>query len=98
MRRYELMYIIRPNLSEEETATIIERVGTFVTNLGGQVHEVNQTSPWGRRRLAYPIENNQDGYYVLSYVSVDPKVARDLERNIKYTDDVLRHMLIKPYE
>ncbi len=96
MRDYELMYIVRPNLSDEEISPIVERINNYVATLGGQVKEVIQTSPWGRRRLAYNIENFQDGYYVVTNLLLDPRQASELERSLRLSDDILRHMLVRP--
>lgn len=96
MRDYELMYIVRPNLSDEEIAPIIERINNYIATLGGQVKEVIQTSPWGRRRLAYNIENFQDGYYVVTNLLLNPAQASELEHNLRLSDDVLRHILVRP--
>ncbi len=96
MRDYELMYIVRPNLSDDEISPIVERINNYVATLGGQVKEVIQTSPWGRRRLAYNIENFQDGYYVVTNLLLDPRQASELERSLRLSDDILRHMLVRP--
>jgi small subunit ribosomal protein S6 len=96
LRDYELMYIVRPNLSDEEISPIVERINNYVATLGGQVKEIIQTSPWGRRRLAYNIENFQDGYYVVANLLLDPRQASELERSLRLSDDILRHMLVRP--
>ncbi len=96
MRDYELMYVVRPNLSDEEISPIVERISNYVATLGGQVKEVIQTSPWGRRRLAYNIENFQDGYYVVVNLLLEPRQASELERSLRLSDDILRHMLVRP--
>lgn len=96
MRDYELMYIVRPNLADEEIAPIVERITNYVATLGGQVKEVIQTSPWGRRRLAYNINNFQDGYYVVTNLQLDPTQATELERSLRLSDDILRHILVRP--
>src|SRR5215210_290960 len=68
-REYELMYIVRPTVAEDQFPDITERVDGMVANLGGVVSEKN---PWGKRRLAYPIEKHEDGYYVVSRIRLDP--------------------------
>lgn len=95
LRDYELMYIVRPTLGDEEFPGAIERVDTLVTNLGG---EVNEKNPWGKRRLAYPIEKHEDGYYVVAKIKLSPIRAKDLEEQLRITDEVIRHILVQPAE
>lgn len=96
MRDYELMYIVRPNLADDEIAPVVERVTNYIATLGGQVKDVNQTAPWGRRRMAYNIENFQDGYYVVTNLLLDPTQSSELERSLRLSDDILRHILVRP--
>ena len=90
MRNYELVCIIQPDLDETAFKGAIERVQGWVTESGGSVDKVDV---WGRRRLAFPIHKQRDGQYVLLNITLDPKSASDLERNIRYLETVLRHML-----
>ena len=90
MRKYELVCIIQPDLDETAFKGAVERVQGWVTESGGSVDKVDV---WGRRRLAFPIRKQRDGQYVLLNVTLDPKSASDLERNIRYLEPVLRHML-----
>ena len=90
MRNYELVCIVQPDLDETAFKGAVERVQGWVTESGGTVDKVDV---WGRRRLAFPIHKQRDGQYVLLNISLDPKSASDLERNIRYLETVLRHML-----
>ena len=90
MRNYELVCIVQPDLDETAFKGAVERVQGWVTESGGSVDKVDV---WGRRRLAFPIRKQRDGQYVLLNVTLDPKSASDLERNIRYLETVLRHML-----
>ena len=90
MRNYELVCIIQPDLEETAFKGAVERVQGWVTESGGSVDKVDI---WGRRRLAFPIRKQRDGHYVLFNITLDPKSASDLERNIRYLETVLRHML-----
>jgi len=90
MRNYELVCIVQPDLDETAFKGAVERVQGWVTESGGTVDKVDV---WGRRRLAFPIHKQRDGQYVLLNVTLDPKSASDLERNIRYLETVLRHML-----
>jgi small subunit ribosomal protein S6 len=90
MRKYELVCIIQPDLDETAFKGALERVQSWVTEAGGSVDKVDV---WGRRRLAFPIHKQRDGQYVLLNVSLDPKSTSGLERNIRYFETILRHML-----
>ena len=90
MRKYELVCIVQPDLDETAFKGAIERVQGWVTESGGTVDKVDV---WGRRRLAFPIRKQRDGQYVLLNITIDPKSASELERNIRYLETVLRHML-----
>jgi small subunit ribosomal protein S6 len=90
MRNYELVCIVQPELDETAFKGVIERVSNWVTEAGGTVDKVDV---WGRRRLAYQIHKQREGQYVLLNVTLDPKSTSELERNIRYLETVLRHML-----
>jgi small subunit ribosomal protein S6 len=90
MRNYELVCIVQPELDETAFKDAIERVQSWVTESGGSVDKVEI---WGRRKLAYIIRKQREGQYVLLNLSLDPKSASDLERNIRYLEPVMRHML-----
>ena len=90
MRKYELVCIIQPDLDETAFKGAVERVQSWVTEAGGSVDKVDV---WGRRRLAYQIHKQREGQYVLLNVTLDPKAAAPLERNIRFLEPVLRHLL-----
>jgi len=89
-RDYELGFILQPEVNDEQTRAILDRVEQIVANHGGQVVRVNQ---WGRRRLAYPIQHNRDGYYVFIDMILTPETVIELDRVLKVSEDVLRHMI-----
>jgi len=91
MREYELMYIVRPNVADEELTSATDRVDTMIGNLGGSVSENN---PWGKRRLAYPIDKYEEGYYFVTKLQLDTTRTRDLEAQLRISDDVIRHILV----
>ena len=91
-RDYELGFILQPEVNEEQTRFILERIEQIVTNYGGQVMRVNQ---WGRRRLAYPIERNRDGFYVFIDMILTPETVSELDRTLKVSEEVLRHLIKK---
>ena len=91
MRRdYELGFILNPEVSEEQTSAILERIEKIVNNYDGQVVKVNQ---WGRRRLAYPIEHHRDGYYVFIDMILTPETVLELDRTLKVSEEVMRHLV-----
>ena len=91
MRRdYELGFILNPEVSEEQTGAILERIEKIVKNYDGQVVKVNQ---WGRRRLAYPIEHHRDGYYVFIDMILTPETVLELDRTLKVSEEVMRHLV-----
>ncbi|MDQ3928409.1 MAG: 30S ribosomal protein S6 [Chloroflexota bacterium] len=93
MRDYELMYIVRPTVTDEEFPAATERVDALIAGLGG---EVTDKQPWGKRRLAYPIDRHEDGYYVVARIRLDPGRTGALEQQLRISEDVIRHVLVEP--
>jgi small subunit ribosomal protein S6 len=89
-RDYELGFILQPEVSEEQTRAVLDRVEQVVANHSGQIVRVNQ---WGRRRLAYPIQHNRDGFYVFIDMILTPETVIELDRTLKVSEDVLRYMI-----
>jgi small subunit ribosomal protein S6 len=89
-RDYELGFILNPEVSEEQSHAMLERVEQIVSNYDGQVVRVNQ---WGRRRLAYPIQRHRDGYYVFFDMILTPETVLELDRTMKVSEEVLRHLI-----
>jgi small subunit ribosomal protein S6 len=89
-RDYELGFILNPEVSEEQTRGLLERVEQIVATYGGQIVKTNQ---WGRRRLAYPIERHRDGFYVFMDLILEPETVSELERTLTVSEIVLRHMV-----
>ena len=90
MRNYELVCIFQPDMDEVAFKGAVERVSNWVTEAGGSVDKLEV---WGRRRLAYIIRKQTEGQYVLMNISLDPKAASGLERNIRYLETAMRHLL-----
>jgi len=88
---YELTYILRP-LEEANLTALNERITTIVTNAGGEIVGRND---WGRRRLAYPIRKNTDGYYTTLYITLPATAVRGIERSLQLNDDVLRYLVVR---
>ena len=89
MRHYEIVLLIHPDQSEQVPA-MLERYKGVVTAGGGKVHRVKD---WGRRKMAYIIKKHREGQYVLLNVSMTPATTAGLERNIRFQENIIRHML-----
>jgi len=90
LRDYELMYVVRPDLDEDGLRTAQEAVQGLVEGQGG---EVVNTTPWGKRRLAYEIAGLRDGHYVIVEFRGDGSKVKELERALRINDQVIRHMI-----
>ena len=95
MREYELMFLLTPELPEDEVTTATERVSSLITNRGG---EITKTDPLGRRRLAYPIRRHLDGYYTVLRFKLEPNLTAELDRSLRLTEQVLRHIIVHAEE
>ena len=91
MRKYEVIFIVRP-LEDEATEAVIGKFSKLIANNGGTIDKEDR---WGRRKLAYPIKDCADGYYCLFYVTCEPDCVKECDRVMKITDDVLKHMIVK---
>ena len=91
MNKYEAVYIISPNLEEEPTKAIIEKFNNLVSQYG----ELASTDEWGRKKLAYEVRDQKEGYYVLLNFSANPDFPVELERNFKITEGVLTYIVIR---
>lgn len=91
MNNYESMYILKPDMEDEAKDAIVKRFADVVTANGGEIQQVDE---WGKRRLAYPINYINDGYYVLMTFQAPPELPKELERNFRISDDVLRYMVV----
>jgi small subunit ribosomal protein S6 len=90
MRKYELICIIQPDLDENAFNGVLDRVKGWIVEFGGSVDKVDL---WGRRRMAYIIRKQKEGQYVLLNVTLNPSSTSDLERNLRFQEPILRHML-----
>lgn len=92
MRDYEILYIVRPELTEEEVAAAVQKVTDLIGNLGG-AHQ--RTNVWGKRRLAYEVARLREGYYVLTDFGLDQERVPELEATLKISDTVFRHQVVR---
>lgn len=92
MRKYEIMYIIRPDIEEEAQTALIERFNKILTDNGAEIEKVDEK---GKRRLAYEINDYRDGYYVVINFQGDEAAVNEFDRLAKFSDDIIRHMAIR---
>ena len=90
MRRYELMLVVRPDVPEDRVQAILDRSTRSITGAEGQIVKV---SPWGRRRLAYPIGAYREGSYYIVLFDAPPAAIEELERGLNITEEVMRHLV-----
>jgi small subunit ribosomal protein S6 len=90
MRRYELMLVLRPDLADDKVQGALERTARAIAAGGGQI--VKQ-APWGRRRLAYPIDHHREGSYYVILFEAPPTAIAELERGLLISEEVLRHLV-----
>ena len=95
LREYELIVVLNPEIGDDAVEGSIERVQQSITSRGGEIVEVKH---WGRRRLAYPIKRHMEGNYVENLVRLDPEQISTLEANLRISEDVLRHLIVKAGE
>jgi small subunit ribosomal protein S6 len=92
MRRYELMLVIRPDVADDRSQAVIDRTTRQITGAGGQIIKV---APWGRRRLAYPIDRHREGSYHIVLFQAPADAITELERGLLITEEVLRHLVTR---
>lgn len=91
MRKYEVVFIFKV-LEEEATNTVITKFETLITDNGGEIDKIDR---WGKKRLAYEIKDETDGYYVLVHFHSEPPVVKELDRVAKINEELLKHMIVK---
>jgi small subunit ribosomal protein S6 len=92
VRRYELMLVLKPDAPDERAAAVIDRTTRYVVASGGQIVKV---APWGRRRLAYPIDRYRDGSYHIVVFEAPAESIAEMERSLHITEDVLRYLVTR---
>jgi small subunit ribosomal protein S6 len=92
LRDYELIVIVSPEVPEEELPSHLDKISEFITNKGGSVTEVER---WGKRKLAYPISHFKEGNYVLTRFKLEPGTTAELEANLRISERILRHLLVR---
>ncbi len=91
-REYEMIVVLNPALDDEALAALNQRIAGWISGPGG---EVTNTNVWGRRQLAYAIGKNTNGIYVQFDFRLPPGASRDLERNLRIEENVIRHLVVR---
>jgi small subunit ribosomal protein S6 len=94
MNNYEVMFIIEAALDDEKKQAAIEMVKQVIAADG----EVVKVDVWGNRKLAYPINKKNDGYYVVATFTANPELPKELDRRLKISDSIIRHIIINKDE
>ncbi len=91
-RQYELVYILPPDVTEQQTTELHQQVEQIVARLNGTIEK---TENWGRKRLAYEIGRQKEGVYVLDVINGSGELMKELDRRLKVMDQVIRHMIVR---
>jgi small subunit ribosomal protein S6 len=92
LQEYELVYIASPEMSDEALETRVNGITQFITGKDGVVDGVEK---WGKKKLAYPIKHFLEGNYILTKFKISPARCKELEANLRISEDIVRHLLIK---
>ncbi len=90
MKKYEVMFIIDPMLEDDKKEATVEAVQQIIAADG----EVQKVDTWGMRKLAYPIQKKNEGYYVVIEFAASTELPKELDRRLRISDDVMRHIII----
>lgn len=91
MKAYELLFIVAPTIDDETRSAVMKRIETTIAAADGKIDNVD---PWGKRKLAYEINDLTDGDYTLIDFHADPQSIAELDRVLRITDAVVRHMIV----
>lgn len=90
MNKYEAMYIISPTIDEEQVKALVEKFNELISEHG----EIEKVEEWGRKKLAYEVQDQKEGYYVLVYFTANPEFPTELERNFKINENILKYLIL----
>lgn len=91
-RQYELVYVVSPETDEDGVAALHAQIAEIVEKLGGRI---DKTDNWGRRQLAYEIDRHREGTYVLELISGSGEMVSEIDRRLRVSDNVLRHLVVR---
>lgn len=90
MYNYETLFVLKPELEEEAIKANVDKFSEIITKGGGEIVSVDE---WGKKKLAYPILDRTEGYYVLTTFNAGGELPSELERNFRITEDVMRYLV-----
>jgi small subunit ribosomal protein S6 len=91
-RKYELVYVISPDVSDDQVNELHSQIEAIVQRMGGQIEK---TDNWGRRKLAYEIGRHKEGTYVLEVINGGGELMKEIDRRLKVIDTVIRHLVVR---
>ena len=91
-RQYELVYILPPETTEQQAADLHEQIAAIVSRMNGAIEK---TENWGRRKLAYEIGHFKEGVYVLEVINGSGELMKEVDRRLKFIDEVVRHLVVR---
>jgi len=91
-RRYELVYVVSPTVSDDQVGALHEQVQAIVDRFNGQIEK---TENWGRRKLAYEIDHHKEGTYVLEVILGSGELMKEIDRRLKVLDEIIRHLIVR---
>lgn len=91
-RKYELVYLFKPETPEQTMTDMHTQVETIVNRMGGTIEK---TDNWGKRKLAYEIGHHKEGIYVLEVILGGGELMKELDRRLKVSDDLMRHLIVR---
>ena len=91
-RKYELVYIVSPDATDDQVADLHTQVEAIIQRMHGQLEK---TDNWGRRKLAYEIGRHKEGTYVLEVINGDGELMKEIDRRLKVTDLIIRHLVVR---
>lgn len=92
MKKYEVMYIVRPNIEDEAKKALVERFNEVLTSNGAEIIEAKE---WGKRRLAYEINDFREGYYQIVKTNAGSEAINEFTRLANISEDIIRHMAVR---
>lgn len=92
MRAYEILYVIRPDIEEDAKKALVERFDNLLTSNGAEIVESKE---WGKRRLAYEINDYKEGFYQIIKLNSEVDATNEFERLAKISNDIIRHMIVR---
>jgi small subunit ribosomal protein S6 len=95
LRDYEILFIVRPDLDDDQLGEAVQTVDTLIGNLGGRT---KKTDVWGRRKLAFEVKHLREGQYVLADFELDPERVPEMESTLKISETVFRYLVVRKPE